>query len=371
MGAALVSLRALTMPRWGMTMTEGTLAGWLVGEGAEVHAETEVCEIETTKIANVLEAGGAGVLRRQVAREGETLPVGALLGVIAPADLPEAEIDAFVAAMAVKESRAEAEEAPGPVPVGTEGRRLMVLSMGAGEAAPAVLLHGFGGGPDAWGFVQPDLATDRPVHAVALPGHGGSDTDVGAGDLAALSAAVAVAIDALGLRDAHIVGHSLGGAVAVRLAADRPDLARSLALIAPAGFGDAVGPYVADILAADRRKTVKAALEQLLADPALVSRAMVEDVLRAMRMDGAAEALKRIADAVFPGGRQAIDLRDAYAALHLPKLLLWGADDRVLPAAQGEASGATVLPGTGHLPQLERAADVVRALRAHFAGAEG
>jgi pyruvate dehydrogenase E2 component (dihydrolipoamide acetyltransferase) len=83
-----------------MTMTEGLVASWLAKPGQHVEAGQELVEIETSKIANVLEAGASGVLRRKVLDAGATAPVGSLLGVLALADVDEEEVDAFVAAHA-------------------------------------------------------------------------------------------------------------------------------------------------------------------------------------------------------------------------------------------------------------------------------
>src|SRR2546423_13823211 len=87
----------ITMPKWGLTMTDGKILGWLKREGDSFTEGEELLEIETTKITNVFEASEAGLLRRIVAETGATLPIGALLAVAAPADVPEAEIDAFIA----------------------------------------------------------------------------------------------------------------------------------------------------------------------------------------------------------------------------------------------------------------------------------
>ena len=67
-------IRAVTVPRWGMTMTEGTICDWMASEGDAVVSGQELIEIETTKITNVVEAPGEGILRRVVLAKGTTAP---------------------------------------------------------------------------------------------------------------------------------------------------------------------------------------------------------------------------------------------------------------------------------------------------------
>src|SRR5437762_7525611 len=206
-------ITAITMPKWGLTMTEGKVLGWLKREGDAVSASDELLEIETTKITNVMEAGETGTLRRIVARDGATLPIGGLLAVLAPAEVPEAEIDAFVAAFAVVEpAEVEAEaEAVTPREIGVAGRCLRYLDLGQGDGLPVLLVHGFGADLNTWMFTQPALSEGRRVIAIDLPGHGGSSKEVGSGGSESLADAVEGTLAALGIARAHLVGHSMGG----------------------------------------------------------------------------------------------------------------------------------------------------------------
>jgi pyruvate dehydrogenase E2 component (dihydrolipoamide acetyltransferase) len=88
----------VTVPKWGIEMQEGTVVGWHVEVGKELARGDELIDVETDKIINTMEAPSSGVLRRRLAEKGETLKVGALLGVIARSDLDERTIDEFIAA---------------------------------------------------------------------------------------------------------------------------------------------------------------------------------------------------------------------------------------------------------------------------------
>ena len=87
----------IAVPKWGIEMVEGTIAAWNKELGEPVARGDEVFEMESDKIVNVWESPVEGVLRRRIAEEGETMPVGDLLGIIAPADVDDAAIDEFVA----------------------------------------------------------------------------------------------------------------------------------------------------------------------------------------------------------------------------------------------------------------------------------
>jgi len=363
-------ITAITMPKWGLTMTEGKVVQWLKQPGASFAAGDDLLEIETSKITNVVEADSAGSLARIVAQEGITLPIGALLAVIASPEISAAEIDVFVSKFVVIEpTDTGSEDAGPPAPRELEvlGRTLRCLEMGAG-GVPVLLLHGFGGDLNTWMFNQPALWGDRRTLALELPGHGLSSKDVGSGDLAFFTEIIEAALMVLAVERAHVVGHSMGGALALALAVRRPERIAALSLLAPAGLGPEInGAFIDAFMRASRRKDAVEALQYLVHDPSLISRAMVEEFLRYKRLDGVGQALEIVARKWFPQGRQSVDLTTAIHKLTMPIQVIWGRDDRIIPIAHAEALGPSgrvhVLDGVGHLPHMESAREVNRLLR--------
>ncbi len=92
----MANIKAIIMPKWGLEMVEGTLAKWHVAEGQPVDKGQPIMDVETEKIANEVEADIPGVMRRHVAQEGQVIPVGGLLGVIADKDMSDADVENFV-----------------------------------------------------------------------------------------------------------------------------------------------------------------------------------------------------------------------------------------------------------------------------------
>jgi pyruvate dehydrogenase E2 component (dihydrolipoamide acetyltransferase) len=367
-------IQKLSMPKWGLSMTEGKVLGWLVNEGAELSVGDEVAEVDTEKINGVVEASVAGILRRRVAAEGDVVPVGGLLGVVAGADVPDADIDAFVAEFQASFVPEEAEEEAGPAPetVTVDAGTLRFLRTGEG-GEPLVLLHGFGGDLNNWLFNVEALAADRAVYALDLPGHGGSTKQVGDGELGFLVAALRGFLDSQGIERAHLAGHSMGGLVAAALALEDPERVLSLTLVDSAGLGPEIDlDYIEGFVAASGRRELKPVLQRLFADPDLVTRQMIDDVLKYKRLDGVQEALRALADRLFADGRQQRVLTDELRSFQSPMLVIWGNQDQVIPVdhanAAPESAETKILPSVGHSPHMEAAGDFNRTLAGFLAG---
>jgi pyruvate dehydrogenase E2 component (dihydrolipoamide acetyltransferase) len=362
----------LVMPKWGLEMREGTVAGWLVEEGARIEVGTPVIDVETDKISNAVEAPDPGLLRRKVAQEGETLPVKALLGVLAEADVPEADIAAYIAAYEVPAAGDEGEEA-GPAYDWAEvdGIRVRYARRGPDGGVPVLFLHGYGGDLGNWLFNLDALAAVAPVIALDLPGHGQSDARLPGTSLADLAAFVAAFLEKIGVARVHVVGHSLGGAIGAQLALDHPARVASLALVNPAGLGPEInGAYTRGFASATSRRELKPVVEQLFADPSLASRQLLDDLLKYKRMDGVGALLDALQGTLFPNGRQADTPGLRLGESDAPLLVVWGAQDRVIPPSHAANAPrralVEVLEGAGHMAMLEKASEVNTLLKRHI-----
>jgi pimeloyl-ACP methyl ester carboxylesterase len=261
---------------------------------------------------------------------------------------------------------------------------------GGGE--PAVYVHGLGGAATNWTDYAGLLATRMDGEALDLPGFGhAGPAPTGRYGVADQAAAVVAYLEHRGGGPVHLVGNSLGGVAALLVAAERPELVRTLTLVAPAmpwlrprrGSDLAVpmllvpgiGTYAQrrlDGLPPERRAA--GLLQLVFAEPESVPRNRVEETIaemaRRQRLPYAGDAftasLRGLARSYLVAGPRSLWRKAAQVTA--PTLVVWGTADRLVPVALAARTAAAVphsrllvLPNVGHVPQLEAAEPTARA----------
>jgi len=251
------------------------------------------------------------------------------------------------------------------VAAGTAATGLNLKTLQSGQGAPILFIHGFGADLSFWRPLVGRLGMGVPVMALDLPGHGASHGQ-GATDFAAIVEAVGRALRGLS-NGVHLVGHSLGAAVASALT-ERGDLdVRSLTLISPAGLGPTIdGAFVEGFLAAKSEAALAAWMRRLVHDPASLAPVLVRATLAARDEPRLIPAQTRVAKAVFEGSTQLFSTSAALRAFNGPCTVIAGREDAIVPLREVEAAvpahvALHRLDRVGHLPQVE-AADLVARL---------
>jgi pimeloyl-ACP methyl ester carboxylesterase len=239
-----------------------------------------------------------------------------------------------------------------------------------GDGPPVVLVHGWGGSASNWVELAPALARGRRVVVPELPGHGGSAALPGAESLVPFADAVAAALAQEGGGPAPVVGHSLGGVVALRLALRSPDTVSGLVLAAGAGIssstpqarrvlaiagllkaGRRIAPYRERIARSDRLKTAAFGYWFAADPPALSPHAALGFLEAHGRHTDTDTAWRALAGD---------DPRSDLESVRCPALVLWGARDNQLPLddafdyARRLRAPLRVIPDCGHLLIGER-----------------
>jgi pimeloyl-ACP methyl ester carboxylesterase len=264
--------------------------------------------------------------------------------------------------------------------VDLDGMTLRYLA--AGEGAPLLLLHGAGDRSFAWSWVLPELAGGYRVYAPTLPGIGDGArlTDRSSTAYAAL---VTGFMDALGIERAALIGNSLGGLIGLRLSLSDPARVSALGLVDSTGLGRVINPTFTSVnvpgfgaasipwwrtpAGACQRAWGRAAM--LFARPANAPQEWLAEQQKLALSPGHLEAyLAALRAHIHPGGQREV-LVDHLSHLQVPTLVLWGAQDRVLPAYQARQAvmrlpkgRLEIIPECGHLPHVECPGDFMGAV---------
>ena len=406
----------LTMPRLGETMEEGLIVGWLVAEGQSFRRGDPVLELESDKTAVEFPALGEGVITRFLVAAGDRVQVGAPVAeaeVASAAEWKEASLEAATAPAATADTDLRAPSLPldAAQPVtdpqarpratplarrlardagidlaslqgsGRRGRiergdveaaapvtrddlcylatpqgRLAYKDIGTGDRT-FLLIHGFSGDHTAWTVIASALArAGNRVIIPDLPGHGA--TGIAAENPDSLSDALIPLLASL-TGPISLVGHSLGAAVAVDLAARHTAQIRDLMLLTPAGCGPQIG---ADFVHGMAEATSAGEVAHLLRLLGPKGGAISDKAIAAMAETMAEGRLKSLASQIAsPSGRQKIDILRPLAGLSQPVTALFGTMDQVVPASDAQNLPLNVAArfiATGHMPQWDAPKEV-------------
>jgi pimeloyl-ACP methyl ester carboxylesterase len=259
----------------------------------------------------------------------------------------------------------------------------------AGEGPVVVLIHGITSASDTWRELLPFLVERHTVIAPDLLGHGESAKPRGDYSLGAYASGIRDLLLALGHERATVVGHSLGGGVAMQFAYQFPQRCERLALISSGGLGREVNlllraaalpgsEIVLPLIASSGVLSVGAAVGSVLERLGLRPAHDLSEIARGYASLGDARArrafLHTLRAVIDPLG-QRVSARDRlYLASEMPSLIVWGARDPVIPVEHGRDAHAAmpgsrleILGNAGHFPHLEEPRRVARALEALIA----
>ena len=261
-----------------------------------------------------------------------------------------------------------------------------------GSGPVLLLIHGMAGAVDTWRSVIAPLANNATVLAVDLPGHGAS-SPAGGGDysLGALAAFLRDVLSALGHDRATLVGHSLGGGIAMQFSYQFPEMTERLVLVSSGGFGLEVNPMLraaslpgANLfvsLTATATRHVYGFAERLPRPRGAPPGPAFEELIRSYSSladsDRRSAFLSTVRNVVGLGGQTVRAGNRLSLAQGVPVLLVWGAEDPIIPLQHARTAHAllpdstlVVFDGVGHFPQIEAPQRFVTALTDFCASTE-
>ena len=259
----------------------------------------------------------------------------------------------------------------------------------AGTGPAMLLIHGLGGTRRTWRHLIPGLARTHTVIAPDLPGHGLSDPPAGDYSLGAHACALRDLLLTLGYPRASIVGHSLGGGVALQSAYQFPERTERVVLISSGGLGAEVTPILraatlpgADTVVAGLSSIPTALTQRLFGVlPALIGHSdarVLADVLRGLTDDHQRRAFLRTARTVIDWRGQTVSAGRQLGLLsEVPLLVAWGANDKTIPPQHHHALAERVphavtveIPDAGHYPHETAPTQVLSALQTFLAATQ-
>ncbi len=235
--------------------------------------------------------------------------------------------------------------------------KLNFLEAGEGDGTPVLLVHGYTGDSQSWRLVAPLLAQGRKVYSIDLPCHGTSPV-IAPTSFSHFVEMVADALAAEGFERFHLVGHSLGGAVAFALSEHMAGKVQSLTAVAPAGLDREVdGAFIDEYVTATDPAVIKAWLQRIVGRSFQLPDGLAELIAEKRDDPERIQAQLAIGRMFFPASVQDIDVSEHMNKVSVPSKIIWGKHDSLIPWQHALNAppqiGLHFLPEVGHMPPLE------------------
>ena len=364
------------MPKWGLSMKEGSILRWIKSNGDTVSKGDMILEIETEKVVNEMESPEDGKILKICASEGDTVPVGSIIAVCAKKDASNEEVNLFIeefnsnfkAEVNTNENEEDKNEK-----IKISDLEINFMKNINSKKENILFIHGFGGDLNNWMFNQNELSENFNTYAIDLPGHGISEKNIHSATLDELANLISSFCNENNIESVNLVGHSFGAGISIKTASLNPNLINSLTLISPIGLGKEIDTtYLENFIKAESRRDLKKEISKLYFNSEIITRDMLNEVLKFLRIDNVQKTLSKIQNEIIINGEQKNDLINEINSMKIPVCVIWGKEDQIIPSNHHQVLKDNIKiiieNNCGHMAHIEKPLVVNNAINSIIIG---
>ena len=370
------NLIAITMPKWGLSMKEGSILKWIKFHGENISKGEKILEIETEKVVNEMESPEDGKILKICANEGDIVPVGSLIAVCGKEDTSDKEVEEFInefnsnfkSEINLEESEEDRNEK-----LKVSNLEINFIKYVNSNEQNILFIHGFGGDLNNWMFNQNELSNKFNTYAIDLPGHGMSEKTIHNTTLDGFASLTSSFCKENDLNSVNLAGHSLGAGIAIKTASLNPNLISSLTLISPIGLGKEIDTtYLDNFINAESRRDLKKEIEKLYFNSDIITRDMLNEVLKFLRIDNVKDTLTKIKNEIIINNDQKNNLIEDINSINIPVSVVWGEEDQIIPfnhhQVLNDKINIVLEKECGHMAHIEKASLVNEVISSTITG---
>jgi len=235
---------------------------------------------------------------------------------------------------------------------------------GISGRTPLLFIHGFGSDSETWRYSLGEMSKTREVWTIDLPGHGNSlEFPMAYESKTLFNEYVQVLKEFLtkvGLKRVHLIGHSLGGGIALKFALNHLDSVSSLTLFAPMGLGKSINKkFIENFAKGESVQEIRESLNLLFYKNSWVTDSLVNATVLQHQNPEFRNILGRLASLLQKQDKLSRQVKDELQNLTIPVKLIWGKEDKILPSNHAQdlpgSFAVHIFPNTGHMVHIEQA----------------